>query len=133
MSTNRVLQQLHAWREDLINLNRNNRLLYFRKTKTSTLELRQPEPRDLLNRLSTARGIAIWEPDDVDSEDTLPAGTELDLPQSLFGGATGGSLRRDERSRRPGGRTRSASAPGDEIVCDSATRQHLLKALRWLV
>ncbi len=39
MSTDRVLDQINAWREDLINLNRNNRLLYFRKTKSSTLEL----------------------------------------------------------------------------------------------
>ncbi len=33
MSTDRVLNQINSWREDLINLNRNNRLLYFRKSR----------------------------------------------------------------------------------------------------
>src|SRR2546422_9803675 len=54
LSTDRVRDQINAWREDLINLNRNNRLLYFRKTKSSTLEVRQPSASDLLDRFSNS-------------------------------------------------------------------------------
>jgi very-short-patch-repair endonuclease len=35
----RVLDQVDVWRKELINLTRRNRLLYFRHTKTSTLEI----------------------------------------------------------------------------------------------
>ncbi len=40
----RVLSQIEVWRKELINLARSNRLLYFRHTKSSTLEVvREPE------------------------------------------------------------------------------------------
>jgi len=35
--------QLKAWQDDLVNLTKRNRLLYFRHTKTSTLELVAPD------------------------------------------------------------------------------------------
>lgn len=62
VSTKRVLEQLARWREDLINLSRTNRLVYFRRTKTSTLEIRSPLAGELLSRLSSTRGVRIWEP-----------------------------------------------------------------------
>ena len=34
----RVLDQIEVWRKQLINLSHSNRLLYFRRTRTSTLE-----------------------------------------------------------------------------------------------
>jgi len=34
--------QLKKWRDDLINLSRTNRLLYFRHTKTASLEIERP-------------------------------------------------------------------------------------------
>ncbi len=40
----RVLEQIDVWRKELINLARTNRLLYFRHTKSSTLEIvREPD------------------------------------------------------------------------------------------
>jgi len=47
----RILQQLAAWRADLINLARTNRLLYFRPTKVTTLEITEPDSQELLRVL----------------------------------------------------------------------------------
>jgi hypothetical protein len=54
VSSKKVLDQLDAWRKELVNLNRTNRLLYFRHTKTSTLELAGRSPDDLLQGLESA-------------------------------------------------------------------------------
>ena len=51
MPSQKVLDQLAAWRKELVNLNRTNRLLYFRHTKSSTLELTGRSPDDLLQGL----------------------------------------------------------------------------------
>ncbi|WP_304455440.1 DUF4011 domain-containing protein [Nocardiopsis sp. YSL2] len=48
-------ERLEAWREELLDLSRRNRLLNFRHTKASTLEVREPGYANLLGRL--ARGI----------------------------------------------------------------------------
>src|SRR2546422_6088401 len=76
----RVLVQINAWREDLINLNRNNRLLYFRKTKSSTLEVLRPVASELLSCLSNVgKGITFWEPpDDSDPETRTDCRSEGD-------------------------------------------------------
>lgn len=43
----RVLDQIEIWRKELINLARSNRLLYFRHTQSSTLEIvREPDQVD---------------------------------------------------------------------------------------
>ena len=43
----RVLDQIDVWRKQLVDLSRRNRLLYFRRTKASTLEiLREPDDVD---------------------------------------------------------------------------------------
>jgi hypothetical protein len=124
-----VLDQINAWREDLINLNRNNRLLYFRKTKSSTLELRQPMASELLVRLSNSRGVAFWEPPDDRSEDPGDDRHEYttEVPE-LF------EIAQEPRERepRPKQRARGRATRGDEIECDVAGREGLLKALRWL-
>ncbi|MBI4728048.1 MAG: DUF3320 domain-containing protein [Acidobacteria bacterium] len=44
----RVREQVRRWRDELINLSRLNRLLYFRPTKTSTLEIEAPSPAKIL-------------------------------------------------------------------------------------
>lgn len=41
----RVLDQVDVWRKQLINLARSNRLLYFRHTRTSTLEIKETPER----------------------------------------------------------------------------------------
>ena len=87
LSTNRVLDQDNTWREDLINLNRNNRLLYFRKTKSSTLELLRPGISDLLARLANGnKGVTFWEPPGENGADPALNGSSEggDSPLSFF-------------------------------------------------
>ena len=51
MASTKVLEQLAGWRKELVNLNRTNRLLYFRHTKTSTVGLSGRAPDQLLTAL----------------------------------------------------------------------------------
>ena len=46
-----VASQLARWRDELINLGKGNRLLYYKATKTSTLAIREPGPATVLGRL----------------------------------------------------------------------------------
>lgn len=50
----RVLIQIQAWRADLINLARTNRLLYFKPTRVTTLEILEPEALGLVKALLEA-------------------------------------------------------------------------------
>src|ERR1700732_1868181 len=67
-----IREQLRRWRQDLINLSRTNRLLYFKATK-STLQILEPPAIDLLPGLTSA-GLSIFEPPDKnsDSDDLSP-------------------------------------------------------------
>lgn len=132
MSTERVLNQINSWREDLINLNRNNRLLYFRKTKSSTLELREPTASDLLDRLSNgARVVRFWEPPDDIEDDAQARREDLNESWALLEQTAAAPRHEPGHSRRHVRRGR-ASPLADEIVCDVAAREQLLKTLRWL-
>jgi very-short-patch-repair endonuclease len=46
-----VASQLAHWRDELINLGKGNRLLYYKATKTSTLAIGEPAPSTVLGRL----------------------------------------------------------------------------------
>jgi hypothetical protein len=46
-----VASQLAHWRDELINLGKGNRLLYYNATKTSTLAIGEPAPSTVLGRL----------------------------------------------------------------------------------
>ena len=47
----RTLDQLERWRQDILDLSRRNRLLYYRPLKTGSLEIISPEPAALVARL----------------------------------------------------------------------------------
>lgn len=51
----RVLVQVRTWRDDLVNMSRRNKLLYFAHTKSSSLELLQPSPATMLEFLESRR------------------------------------------------------------------------------
>ena len=53
MASRRVLEQIEAWRKELVNLNRTNRLLYFRHSKTSTVTIHGRTPDELLSRMDS--------------------------------------------------------------------------------
>jgi hypothetical protein len=65
----RVLDQIEVWRNELINLARSNRLLYFRHTKSSTLEIvREPERcREVVEAILAGRPWHFHEPPELDS------------------------------------------------------------------
>lgn len=67
----RVLEQIDIWRKELINLARSNRLLYFRHTKSSTLEIiREPDEVDeVVARLLAGAGWQFYMPPEAPSED----------------------------------------------------------------
>src|SRR5882757_2388384 len=50
-SDDRVRAWLRRQRDDLINMSRRNRLLYFKHTKTASLEIVQPAPAEVLRKL----------------------------------------------------------------------------------
>lgn len=52
----RVRAQVQKWRDDLVSLNRRNRLLYFKHTKTSSLQISSPTCDELLSVLSSRPG-----------------------------------------------------------------------------
>ena len=69
-STQRVREQLSRWREEVINLARTNRLIYFRHLKAGTLEITSPAVGVLLERLDSS-GWSIYMPPEP-TDDELP-------------------------------------------------------------
>ncbi len=69
----RILQQIKAWREELINLSKRNRLLFFKHSKTSTLEIKMPASAAVISRLQTNR--RNW-------QFFMPPDPELDPPRA---------------------------------------------------
>ncbi|HEV3075171.1 MAG TPA: DUF4011 domain-containing protein, partial [Thermoanaerobaculia bacterium] len=101
-----IREQLRRWRQDLINLSRTNRLLYFKATK-STLDILEPPATELLQGL-TGAGLSIFEPLDRKSDSgDLSAPSESGAPAL------------PHRPLRP-----------REILTDAADRKRLLAALR---
>ncbi|NYH50451.1 very-short-patch-repair endonuclease [Nocardiopsis arvandica] len=74
--------RLELWRTELLDLSRRNRLLNFRHTKASTLDIREPGYTNLLNRLS--RGLEFVQlpsqksedDDEGESEESTPAASK---------------------------------------------------------
>jgi very-short-patch-repair endonuclease len=52
--------QLKKWRDDLINLSRTNRLLYFRHTKTASLEIARPTSNAVAQRFAGPPSSNFW-------------------------------------------------------------------------
>ncbi len=71
----RLLAQIRAWRDALVNLNRRSRLLYFRESRRSSFRIVKPEIAELLALIPDAKsaGAGIWEPPD---KNEPPAGPE---------------------------------------------------------
>lgn len=102
----RIREQLQTWRQDLINLSRTNRLLYFKGSK-STLEILEPAVTDLLQGLAGA-GLPFFEPPD---EKALSSDPDESSPEGV------------------------AQAPGHElrpkeILTNASTRTLVRNALR---
>src|SRR4051794_22950551 len=51
----RIRDQVAQWRDDLLDLTGRNRLLRFRHTRTSSLEIDSPGAQEILDRLVTGR------------------------------------------------------------------------------
>jgi hypothetical protein len=68
----RLRRQIAVWRRDLLALDRRQRLLHFKHTRTASLEIVAPVGDELL-ALVQAGGVPLAAPDD-DGDDTLPPG-----------------------------------------------------------
>ena len=60
-------EQLERWRADLINLTKRNKLLYFKHTKSSSLEITQPIIGSVFSRLDGPDNARFWEFRSVDA------------------------------------------------------------------
>ena len=68
-------EQLERWRADLINLTKRNKLLYFKHTKSSSLEITQPIIGSVFSRLDGPDNARFWEFRSVDA--TIDEETDL--------------------------------------------------------
>ncbi len=59
-SQTKLRQQLKKWRDDLVNLSRTNRLLYFRHTKTASLKIESPGSDAIASRLNGSPSSNFW-------------------------------------------------------------------------
>src|SRR4051812_24896942 len=66
----RIRDQVAQWRDDLLDLTGRNRLLRFRHTRTSSLEIDSPGAQEILDRLLSgrARGWNVHIPDDEEGD-----------------------------------------------------------------
>lgn len=108
----RVRAQIGSWRDHLINLSRNNRLLYFKRTKTSTLRITQPDIRQVLGEITSKRGGLFWEPPD----------------QPDPSGSDGDDIAAHARTPRAPGKLPRPS----DLVTDTVSRSQLRRSLRSL-
>lgn len=99
----RVLAQIELWRNELVNLTRRNRLLNFRPSKSSTLELvvEPDELRPVVDHLLAGRSWRFFEPPEVAEgeerpEQLMPAPGEL-ITDKKEGGALLRTLRTLDR------------------------------------
>ena len=118
----RVVDQLEVWRKQLINLARSNRLLYFRATRTSTLEIiGAPEDfASVVAQLLAGNSWRFYTP----PEDDVPGDDEDNICEEP--GAGEGA---------PAGSRRAVPLPGlvrGELVTSKKTARELRSALRTL-
>src|SRR5450755_2753958 len=109
----RVLDQIEIWRKELVNLARSNRLLYFRHTKSSTLEIvREPDQiQEVVTELLAGRSWRFYAPPE---------------QRSAPGDAVAG-----ETAPLVGGEVLDVPAP-DELLTTKSDARSLRNALRLL-
>ena len=75
----RTREQVKRWREELINLSRTNRLVNFKHTRSTSLEIAAPAPTTVLARLGESGRDAGWQfffpPED--GEEGVPGARDL--------------------------------------------------------
>jgi hypothetical protein len=108
-----VLDQIEIWRKELVNLARSNRLLYFRHTKSSTLEIvREPDQiQDVVAEVLAGRSWRFYVPPE-----------QRDAPQDEMPGHTAALV---------GGEVLDVPAP-DELLTTKSDARSLRNALRLL-
>src|SRR6185437_1561719 len=93
----RVAEQIDTWRKQLINLARSNRLLYFRHTRTSTLEIPcgPDELAEVADRLLGGGSWRFYEPPELEVGEQTAASDFWDRAVSEGELVTSKSTRRD--------------------------------------
>ena len=73
MVPQRIADKLGYWRERLLDLSRRNRLLYYKRTRSSTFVILEPGPQSVVERLTCGKSWFIWRPPNPNDESaTLP-------------------------------------------------------------
>lgn len=82
----RVLAQIEAWRKELVNLARSNRLLNFRDTRSSTLGIvaAPHEVGGIVGHLLAGKSWEFFAPPDPDGEDESSAAALIPRPGELI-------------------------------------------------
>ncbi|WP_225915235.1 DUF3320 domain-containing protein [Nocardioides jiangsuensis] len=70
----RLRQQLDTWRQDLLTLDRRQRLVYFKHSKSASLEIVEPSAAEILTRVSGRRQLISHQPQDGE-QSTAPPGS----------------------------------------------------------
>src|ERR1700687_4275 len=80
----RLRTQISRWRDDLIDLSKRNRLLWFRATASTTFELRQPDLRTIHTRTMGGGSWGFYlPPDPAEPPQEPPRAAPLPRPDEL--------------------------------------------------
>lgn len=76
----RVVEQVRHWRDELLNLTRRDRVLYYRATKTASLLVESPSVTEVIDRLRSARsaGWHFFIPPEPDEDEELEEPTPFE-------------------------------------------------------
>jgi len=78
-----VLEKIEDWKETLIDLSRRNKLLYFRRTRSTTFQVEEPGCLEVFSRLVDKESSwSFWEPPP-EPKDLQPEGSESEYPKRI--------------------------------------------------
>ena len=105
----RLIKQINRWREDLLNLDRRQRLLYFTHTRSASLEIVEAELDDVLEQLG--EGTRLHAADSEPTDDELDAHVSLPL-------ASGGLLVKDKTPSKLRAACRRLDQVSNQVYAD---------------
>jgi hypothetical protein len=122
---NRVTQRVEEWKRKIVDLSRRNRLLYFRRTRGSTLKIKEPSQPEVFDRLvNSEKAWEFYMPPD--SPEAADSGNEsANLPDAVQPSLLGNPETADSEAE--------GSVPdldSDELLTDAKDGNRLRSILR---
>jgi hypothetical protein len=120
MAASKIEARIAEWKRRLIDLTRRNRLLFFTSTRSSTLNVIEPSPEEVFQRLVVDEKPWMFfiPPEEEDEEDQGESGNNLDLPLMTAGFESGQSS-----PNRP-------ARKANELICRAKEARRLRAVLR---